>query len=227
MFIELLRNLFFFALHIESSAVFPKPLSKKEENECFELMSKGDSSARNRLIEHNLRLVAHIVKKYASGADEQDELISVGTVGLIKAVSSFDNSKGAKFATYASRCIENEILMQFRAAKKSAGDVYINEPVETDKDGNALTLMDLIDDGVDIHEQVDILIRSRQLYSFLTQCLDKRELDIIVYRYGLYGSKPHTQNETAVKMGISRSYVSRIEKKAIGKLKKMFDNAAF
>jgi len=227
MFIELLRNLFFFALHIENSAVFPKPLSKKEENECFELMSKGDSSARNRLIEHNLRLVAHIVKKYASGADEQDELISVGTVGLIKAVSSFDNSKGAKFATYASRCIENEILMQFRAAKKSAGDVYINEPVETDKDGNALTLMDLIDDGVNIHEQVDILIRSRQLYSFLTQCLDKRELDIIVYRYGLYGSKPHTQNETAVKMGISRSYVSRIEKKAIGKLKKMFDNAAF
>lgn len=227
MFIELLRNLFFFALHIENSSVFPKPLSKKEENECFELMSKGDSSARNRLIEHNLRLVAHIVKKYASGADEQDELISVGTVGLIKAVSSFDNSKGAKFATYASRCIENEILMQFRAAKKSAGDVYINEPVETDKDGNALTLMDLIDDGVDIHEQVDILIRSRQLYSFLTQCLDKRELDIIVYRYGLYGSKPHTQNETAVKMGISRSYVSRIEKKAIGKLKKMFDNAAF
>ena len=227
MFIELLRNLFFFALHIENSAVFPKPLSKKEENECFELMSKGDSSARNRLIEHNLRLVAHIVKKYASGADEQDELISVGTVGLIKAVSSFDNSKGAKFATYASRCIENEILMQFRAAKKSAGDVYINEPVETDKDGNALTLMDLIDDGVDIHEQVDILIRSRQLYSFLTQCLDKRELDIIVYRYGLYDSKPHTQNETAVKMGISRSYVSRIEKKAIGKLKKMFDNAAF
>ncbi|WP_164172705.1 RNA polymerase sporulation sigma factor SigK [Ruminococcus flavefaciens] len=227
MFIELLRNLFFFALHIESSAIFPKPLSKKEENECFELMSKGDSSARNRLIEHNLRLVAHIVKKYASGADEQDELISVGTVGLIKAVSSFDNSKGAKFATYASRCIENEILMQFRAAKKSAGDVYINEPVETDKDGNALTLMDLIDDGVDIHEQVDILIRSRQLYSFLTECLDKRELDIIVYRYGLYGSKPHTQNETAVKMGISRSYVSRIEKKAIGKLKKMFDNAAF
>ena len=227
MFIELLRNLFFFALHIESSAVFPKPLSKKEENDCFELMSKGDSSARNRLIEHNLRLVAHIVKKYASGADEQDELISVGTVGLIKAVSSFDNSKGAKFATYASRCIENEILMQFRAAKKSAGDVYINEPVETDKDGNALTLMDLIDDGVDIHEQVDIIIRSRQLYSFLTECLDKRELDIIVYRYGLYGSKPHTQNETAVKMGISRSYVSRIEKKAIGKLKKMFDNAAF
>ncbi|WP_164169213.1 RNA polymerase sporulation sigma factor SigK [Ruminococcus flavefaciens] len=223
MLMELLRNLFFFALHVENSSVFPKPLSKKEELECFEAMSRGDSKARSRLIEHNLRLVAHIVKKYASSADEQDELISVGTVGLIKAVSTFDYTKGSKFATYASRCIENEILMQFRAAKKSAGDVYINEPVETDKDGNTLTLMDLIDDGVDIHEQVDILIRSRQLYRFIQTCLDKRELEIITYRYGLYGSSPHTQNETAKKLGISRSYVSRIEKKAIGKLKKQFD----
>ena len=223
MLMELLRNLFFFALHVENSSVFPKPLSKKEELECFEAMSCGDSKARSRLIEHNLRLVAHIVKKYASSADEQDELISVGTVGLIKAVSTFDYTKGSKFATYASRCIDNEILMQFRAAKKSAGDVYINEPVETDKDGNTLTLMDLIDDGVDIHEQVDILIRSRQLYSFIQTCLDKRELEIITYRYGLYGRSPHTQNETAKKLGISRSYVSRIEKKAIGKLKKQFD----
>ena len=223
MLMELLRNLFFFALHVENSSVFPKPLSKKEELECFEAMFCGDSKARSRLIEHNLRLVAHIVKKYAFSADEQDELISVGTVGLIKAVSTFDYTKGSKFATYASRCIENEILMQFRAAKKSAGDVYINEPVETDKDGNTLTLMDLIDDGVDIHEQVDILIRSRQLYRFIQTCLDKRELEIITYRYGLYGSSPHTQNETAKKLGISRSYVSRIEKKAIGKLKKQFD----
>ena len=225
MFIELLRNLFFFSLHIDNSSVFPKPLSKKEEAECFRKMSEGDKSARNRLIEHNLRLVAHIVKKYASGTDEQDELISVGTIGLIKAVSSFDYEKGAKFATYASRCIENEILMQFRSAKKSAGDIYINEPVETDKDGNSLTLMDLIDDGIDIHEQVDILIRSRQLYSFIKKCLDPREFDIIVYRYGLYGSEPHTQNETAEMLNISRSYVSRIEKKAISKLKDMFDSS--
>ncbi len=225
MFIELLRNLFFFSLHIDNSSVFPKPLSKKEEAECFRKMSEGDKSARNKLIEHNLRLVAHIVKKYASGTDEQDELISVGTIGLIKAVSSFDYEKGAKFATYASRCIENEILMQFRSAKKSAGDIYINEPVETDKDGNSLTLMDLIDDGIDIHEQVDILIRSRQLYSFIKQCLDPREYDIIVYRYGLYGSAPHTQNETAEMLNISRSYVSRIEKKAICKLKDMFDSS--
>ncbi|MDD7516636.1 RNA polymerase sporulation sigma factor SigK [Ruminococcus flavefaciens] len=227
MFIELLRNLFFFALHVDNSSVFPKPLSKKEEEKYFIKMSDGNELARTKLIEHNLRLVAHIVKKYASTADEQDDLISVGTVGLIKAVSTFDHTKGAKFATYASRCIENEILMQFRAAKKSAADIYINEPVETDKDGNSISLIDLIDDGTDIHEQVDMLIRSRQLYSFLTECLEKRELELIIYRYGLYGSMPHTQNETAEKLGISRSYVSRIEKRAINKLKKMFENTPF
>ena len=227
MFIELLRNLFFFALHVDNSSVFPKPLSKKEEEKYFIKMSDGNELARTKLIEHNLRLVAHIVKKYASTADEQDDLISVGTVGLIKAVSTFDHTKGAKFATYASRCIENEILMQFRAAKKSAADIYINEPVETDKDGNSISLIDLIDDGTDIHEQVDMLIRSRQLYSFLTECLEKRELELIIYRYGLYGSMPHTQNETAEKLGISRSYVSRIEKRAINKLKKKFENTPF
>lgn len=126
-----------------------------------------------------------------------------------------------------SERVANEILMNFRAAKKTSGDVYINEPVETDKDGNTLTLMDLIDDGNDIHEQVDMLIRSRQLYRFLGNCLDKRELDIIIYRYGLYGSLPHTQNETAEKLGISRSYVSRLEKKAIEKLRKMYDSTPF
>lgn len=227
MLLELLKNLFFFALHVDSGSVFPKPLSKKEEQACFVKMSDGDRDAKNRLIEHNLRLVAHIVKKYAQTAAEQDELISVGTIGLIKAVSSFDYTKGAKFATYASRCIENEILMNYRAAKKSAGDIYINEPVETDKDGNTMTLIDLIDDGVDIHEQVELTIRSKQLYDFLEECLDKRETEIIIYRYGLYGSSPHTQNETAKKLGISRSYVSRIEKKAIQKLKKMYDSAPF
>lgn len=207
MLFEILRNLFFFALHVENNAVFPKPLSKNDEENCFRLMSEGNKDAKNKLIEHNLRLVAHIVKKYSSSIAEQDELISVGTIGLIKAVSSFDYTKGAKFATYASRCIENEILMNFRAAKKTAGDIYINEPVDTDKDGNALTLMDIIDDGIDIHEQVDMLIRSRQLYKFLDKCLDKRELEIIIFRYGLYGNKPHTQNETAKKLDISRSYV--------------------
>lgn len=223
MLLELLKNLIFFALHIESTNVFPKPLSKKEEEECFEKMVQGDKAAKNKLIEHNLRLVAHIVKKYNVPVAEQDEMISIGTIGLIKAVSTFDYTKGARFATYASRCIENEILMNFRWLKKSAGDIYISEPVETDKDGNTLTLMDLMDDGTDIHEQVELNIRSRQLYEFLGKCLDKRELDIIVYRYGLYGSRPHTQSEVAKKLDISRSYVSRIEKKAIGKLKKMYD----
>lgn len=224
MFIELLRNLVFFALHVESNTVFPRPLSKKEEENCFQLMSVGNKSAKNKLIEHNLRLVAHIVKKYNVPASEQEELISIGTIGLIKAVSTFDYSKGARFATYASRCIENEILMNFRAMKKTAGDVYINEPVETDKDGNTLTLMDLLDDGNNIDEQVDLLIHSKHLYTFLEKCLDSREFEIIVNRYGLYGKKPHTQNEVADKLSISRSYVSRIEKKAIAKLKKMYDS---
>ena len=223
MFSELLRSIFFFALHVESSTVFPPPLSSGEEKKLFEKMSQGSKEAKNKLIEHNLRLVAHIVKKYTSSVPEQDELISIGTIGLIKAVSSFSYSKGTKFATYASKCIENEILMSFRASKKFANDVYINEPVETDKDGNSLTLMDLIDDGCDIHEQVELSIRSKQLYKFLDKCLDSRELDILSYRYGLYGGSPHTQNETAEKMHISRSYVSRIEKKAVEKLRKMYE----
>ncbi|MBQ6943081.1 MAG: RNA polymerase sporulation sigma factor SigK [Ruminococcus sp.] len=225
MFFELLKNLLFFVLHVENTNIFPKPLSADEELNCFKEMSEGNKSARNKLIEHNLRLVAHIVKKYTQSPQEQDELISIGTIGLIKAVSSFDYSKGAKFATYASRCIENEILMNFRAAKKSSGDIYLGEPVETDKDGNAMTLIDLIDDGVDIHEQVDLKIHSKQLYDFLGKCLDKRELEIIVYRYGLYSETPHTQYKTAKKLNISRSYVSRIEKKAIAKLRDMYDNS--
>ena len=227
MLLKLLKDLLFFALHVDNTSVFPRPLSKKDEEDCFIKMSQGDKAAKNKLIEYNLRLVAHIVKKYAQTPAEQDELISIGTIGLIKAVSSFDYSKGAKFATYASRCIENEVLMSFRAAKKSAGDIYINEPVETDKDGNTMSLIDLIDDGVDIHEQVELTIRSKQLYRFLDSALDQRETEIIIYRYGLYGTSPHTQNETAEKLGISRSYVSRIEKKAIQKLKKMYDKAPF
>lgn len=227
MLFDFFRNIFFFALHFDSGAVFPKPLSKSQEEELFQRMSEGDKAAKNKLIEHNLRLVAHIVKKYNGSAIEQDELISIGTIGLIKAVSTFDFTKGARFATYASRCIANEILMTFRAAKKSASDICMNEPIETDKDGNALTLMDLIDDGTDINEQVDMKIRSKQLYRFLESCLDERELEIIVRRYGLYGHIPLTQNQVADKLNISRSYVSRLEKKAVSKLKKMYDTELF
>ena len=211
------------------NGVFPPKLTEEEEAELILKLFNSDTHdyAREKLIEHNLRLVAHIVKKYASASVDQDELISIGTIGLIKAVSTFNYTKGARFATYASRCIENEILMNFRAMKKCAGDLYMNDPVETDKDGNALTLMDLLADSSDINDQVDLMIRSRQLYDFLQGCLEKRELEIIVYRYGLYGKKPHTQNEVAEKLNISRSYVSRLEKKAIEKLRKMYDTTPF
>ena len=197
--------------------------SKKEEEEYFKLMGKGDSNARTKLIEHNLRLVAHIIKKYYSNIKEQDELISIGTIGLIKAVSTFDYSKGNRFATYASRCIENEILMHFRAKKKSSSDIYIDEPIETDKDGNQLTLSDIIGDDEDIIEKIDLSIRSGQLYKFLEQCLDSREMEVIKLRYGLYGCYPLTQREVSDKLNISRSYVSRIEKKALTTLKNMYD----
>lgn len=215
-----LNNLFFFALHVENYSVFPKPLSRKEEAECFESMAKGDKDARCKLIEHNLRLVAHIIKKYYSSIKEQDELISIGTVGLIKAVSTFDSKKGNRFATYASKCIENEILMHFRSQKKSAGDIYINEPIDVDKDGNQLTLMDIVADDKNIIDQIDLMIGSQQLYKFIDKCLDKRELDIIINRYGLFGHIPLTQKDVASRLNISRSYVSRIEKKALEKLKK-------
>ncbi|MGN0612463.1 MAG: RNA polymerase sporulation sigma factor SigK [Porcipelethomonas sp.] len=205
-----LNSLLLFALHIESKNVFPKPLSKSEEEECFRKVSEGDDKARARLIEHNLRLVAHIIKKYYSDITEQEELISIGTVGLIKAVSTFDYTKGNRFATYASRCIENEILMHFRSRKKSQGDIYIDEPIDTDKDGNQLTLLDIMSDETDVIEQIDLSIQSAQLYDFLEKALNKREFEIIKYRYGLYGCRAMTQREVAQKLNISRSYVSNI-----------------
>lgn len=218
-----LSNLLYFALHIENNGVFPKPLNSKEEARCFAEMADGSASARNKLIEHNLRLVAHIVKKYYSNARDQEDLLSIGTIGLIKAVSTFDYSKGTRFATYASRCIENEILMNFRSQKKTAGDIYIDEPIETDRDGNQLTLIDIISDNDCILEQIDLNIKAEQLYRFLGKCLDERELTIISHRYGLFGYKPLTQREVAEKLDISRSYVSRIEKKALATLKRKYD----
>ncbi len=216
-----LSNMIFFALHIGSVGSFPKPLSKEEEMDCFIKIKEGDSSAKAKLIEHNLRLVAHIIKKYYSSYQDQEDLISIGTIGLIKAVSSFDYSKGTKFATYASRCIENEILMHFRSKKKSAHDIYLSDSIDMDKDGNSITWGDILPDDVNILDDIDLHLQSDQLYKLLLK-LPKREQEIITLRYGLYGTLPMTQREVAEKTGISRSYVSRIEKKALLTLREGF-----
>lgn len=219
----LMENMLYFALHMESGTVFPKPLSAQQEAEAFRRMADGDTSARSELIEHNLRLVAHVVKKYYTSNADTEELISIGTVGLIKAVSTFNNSKSTRFATYAAKCIDNEILMYFRSAKKSARDVYLDEPVDVDKDGNSMSLMDIIAEDDNMVDRIDTMIKSRQLYGFVENSLDDREREIILYRYGLYGKKPLTQREVAEKLDISRSYVSRIEKKALEKLKNEYE----
>ncbi|MCD8006943.1 MAG: RNA polymerase sporulation sigma factor SigK [Oscillospiraceae bacterium] len=225
MFFKLISNIFsrllWFALHIEDKSSFPKPLSSAEEERLFRAFSEGDTAARDALILHNLRLVAHIVKKYYVTADEQEELISIGTVGLIKAVNSFDPGKGNRFAAFGARCIENEILMHFRSVKKTAQDVHFDEPIDTDKDGNQLTLMDIIAVDGDIGEEVDLILNSQRLYKAL-DLLDDREREIIILRYGLFGRQPLTQREVASLLGISRSYVSRIEKRAIEKLREEF-----
>ena len=219
-----LCNLLYFALHVTGSGSFPRTLSAKEEREYLLRAREGDTEAKNQLIEHNLRLVAHIIKKYYSNFKDQDDLISIGTIGLIKAVSTFDCEKGTKFATYASRCIENEILMHFRGRRKFAQDVFINDPIDTDKDSNSLTFQDIMTDDSNIYDEIDLRIKSEQLHTFIAQNLAPREREIIYLRYGLRGQKPLTQREVADKLGISRSYVSRIEKKAIGTLKKLFES---
>ena len=203
--------LLFIVLHVTGSGSFPRPLSAQEERDCLERMKAGDSNAKNKLIEHNLRLVAHIIKKYYANSNDQDDLISIGTIGLIKAVNTFDNSKGIRLSSYAARCIENEVLMYFRSAKKSAQDISMNEPIDTDKDGNALTLMDVMATDDDILENLDCKIKSEQLKKHIKEVLSPREQLIIELRYGLNGKIPLTQREVAQKLGISRSYVSRIE----------------
>ena len=219
---EILSNLFYLALHVTSGGSFPPPLSSKEENELLEKVASGDIKARNKLVEHNLRLVAHIVKKYYTSGCEQEDLISIGTIGLIKAISTFNNGKGIRLATYAARCIENEILMYFRNLKKSAQDVYISDPIETDKEGNTLTLIDVIADDSDVADEIDTKIKIEKLRVIIGGVLDDRELKIINMRYGLGNEKELTQREVAKKLGISRSYVSRIEKSALGKLRSKF-----
>lgn len=199
---------------------FPKPLSAKEEQHYLTLAAQGDLEARNILIERNLRLVAHIMKKYYTQTSDQEDLISIGTIGLIKGISTFDSSKGARLATYAARCVENEILMYFRGQKKSAADVSLSDYIETGKDGTALSLMDVICSEEDLFEQLSDKEIYAKLYVMIDKYLDPREKKIIVMRYGIGNRKPLTQREIAQQCGISRSYVSRIEKKALQKLEK-------
>lgn len=213
---------YYFALHVKGAGSFPPPLSAEREAELLEKSRNGDNEARNELIEHNLRLVAHIVKKYYNTGADQDDMISIGTIGLIKAVSTFNTDKGIHLATYASRCIENEILMFFRNQKKTAQDVFISDPIDTDKDGNTLTLIDVIADKSDIADEIDTKIKVEKLRVILPVCLTERERLIIEMRYGLFGREELTQREIAKKLNISRSYVSRIEKSALEKLRKQF-----
>lgn len=219
--IQIVSNLFYMALHVTGNGSFPPPLSAKRESELLVLKDAGDKNAKNKLIEHNLRLVAHVVKKYYTD-DDQDDLISIGTIGLIKAVNTFKSDKKIRLATYAARCIENEILMHFRGNKKYAQDVYISDPIDTDKNGNALTLIDIIADDSNIEDEIDTKIKVQRLREIFETTLDAREKQIINMRYGIGGTKELTQREIAKKLGISRSYVSRIETAALDKLRKKF-----
>ncbi|MCQ2484413.1 MAG: RNA polymerase sporulation sigma factor SigK [Clostridia bacterium] len=221
---SMVSNLLFFALHLSSGNSFPPPLSAKEEQEYLQRLKQGDEEAKNKLIEHNLRLVAHIIKKYYSNSSQQEELISIGTIGLIKAISTFDPDKGTRLATYAARCIENEILMFFRAQKKTAQDVSMSEPIDTDSEGNPLTLMDIISTEDEIVEDIYKLTMIKKLNAEVRKITDEREKTIIVLRYGLNGNRPLTQLEVSKKLGISRSYVSRIEKRVLARLKKALED---
>lgn len=220
------QYLCFFILHVCGSGSFPKPLSEKKEREYIERSAKGDIEARNILVEHNLRLVAHIIKKYYGTQSEQDDLVSIGTIGLIKAINTYNPDKNIKLSSYASRCIENEILMHFRYAKKSAQDISLNETIDTDKDGNPLTLLDIMSVDDNIIDELDFKLNSKKLGQFINEELNEREKTIITLRYGLNGKEPMTQKNVAKLLNISRSYVSRIETKALKALRKKFDNSS-
>ncbi|MCD8357787.1 MAG: RNA polymerase sporulation sigma factor SigK [Oscillospiraceae bacterium] len=214
----------FLTLRLGTGGSFPKPLSPEEERTAVEAwVERGDLAARNTLVEHNLRLVAHIIKKYFSQKADQEDLISIGTIGLIKGVSTYRPDRNVRLATYASRCIENEILMHFRSQKKSAGDVSLSERIDTDGDGNDLSLMDVLAEEADLAEDVSMAELCGQARRCVDTVLEPREAEIISLRYGLDGKKPLTQRETAEIAGISRSYVSRIEKKALEKLRRAID----
>lgn len=216
--LSLISGMSFIILNV-SGQNFPPPLTTEEETALFDALRKNrDENARTKLIEHNLRLVAHIVRKYYSGQDCAEDLISIGTIGLIKAIDSFDTTKGARFATYSAKCIQNEILMYFRARKKNSYEVSINETIDTDRDGNPLTYIDVIRVEDTIAEDIDRKIKTRRALEYIRDKLDEREKQVMILRYGLGESAPVTQREVAEKLGISRSYISRIEKGALEKI---------
>lgn len=219
---QILGNMLCFILHVTDADSFPKPLTKKEEAEAIEKAAQGDEQARKLLIERNLRLVAHIIKKYYSNYSEQDDLISIGTIGLIKGVNSFKPEKGVKLATYCARCIENEILMHFRCNKKISQEMSFSDPIDTDSEGNPLTLMDIIAVDDTVIDDIDTKTKLMKLVKIVADMPESRDKDILIKRYGLNGKTPMTQREVAKELGISRSYVSRIEKRILDDMKKMF-----
>ena len=207
--------------YIANNSLFPEALSSEEEKKYIQMMSKGDEEARNILIEHNLRLVAHVCKKYANSNVDQDDLISIGSIGLIKGINSYDVHKNIKLSTYISKCIDNEILMYLRTTKKLNSEVYLEDPIGTDIDDNTITLKEILEnDDKPIEEEIELKLRIKKLYEKIKSSLQERERTILELRFGLNGAEPQTQHEIAKEMGISRSYVSRIETKAINKLAK-------
>lgn len=221
----LARYVFLLVSHVSGSSSFPRPLDPEEEEYHLRRYAEGSENSKNILIEHNLRLVAHIVKKYNNVVKDVDDLISIGTIGLIKAIATFDPSKNTRLATYAARCIENEILMSIRADKKMKGEVSLYEPIGVDKEGNDISLMDILGTDPDmIINEVELKIQARNLYNMMKKVLKKREQVVLEMRNGLFNGKNKTQREIAQMLGISRSYVSRIEKRAISKLSKEFQS---
>ncbi|MBO5938680.1 MAG: RNA polymerase sporulation sigma factor SigK [Clostridia bacterium] len=221
-FFSMLSHLFHLILGINSPQSFPPPLSAEEEHKYFLLMKQGDLTAREKLILHNLRLVSHIVRKYYASAKDPEDLVSIGTVGLCKAVDTFQISCGAKFATYAARCIQNEILMHFRAQKKHSSEISLNETIDVDRDGNPLTYIDVISCDESMTSEIERKIASDRALRYVNTLLTPRERQVILLRYGLSGKRPMTQREIAQILKISRSYVSRIEKGALEKLQNAF-----
>ncbi|WP_313756420.1 RNA polymerase sporulation sigma factor SigK [Tissierella sp.] len=220
-FSVILRPFIILCGYMINSNSFPKPLSREEEERYLKLYSQGDENARNILIERNLRLVAHIVKKYSNTGKDTEDLISIGTIGLIKAIATYNPDKGTRLATYAARCIENEILMTIRSTKKTKIELSLHEPIGTDKEGNEINLLDILGSDVDeIIDEVDLKLQIKKLYKSINQVLKDREKAIIELRYGLIDGSCKTQREIASMLGISRSYVSRIETRALGKLNK-------